>query len=98
MKIVKITSLGCPSCIIMNKIMKEIEAQYSQIQYEVLDYDFDDDVSKYNPGNILPILIFIKNDKEINRLVGEHKKEEIIKIIKEVYEKDNESNNEKINK
>lgn len=87
MKIVKITSLGCPSCIIMNKVMKEIETQYPQIQYEVLDYDFDDDVSKYNPGNILPILIFIHNNKEINRLVGEHKKGEIIKIIEEVYEK-----------
>lgn len=81
MKIIKIASLGCPSCIIMNKILKEVTNEY-KIEIDELDYDFDE-IDNYNIGNILPALIFYKGEEEVARLYGEHKKEEIISIIKE---------------
>ena len=81
MKIVKINSLGCPSCIIMNKIFNNIKEEYD-IETIELDYDFDEEeVKKYNIGKILPVFIFFKDDKEVGRLNGEHKKEEFDKII-----------------
>ena len=80
MKIVKINSLGCPSCIIMNKIINELKKEYEDIEYEDYDFDFDD-IEKFNVGKILPVFIFYKNGKEITRLCGEHKKEEFIKIL-----------------
>lgn len=80
MKIVKINSLGCPSCIIMNKIINELKKEYEDIEYEDYDFDFDD-IEKFNVGKILPVFIFYKNYKEITRLCGEHKKEEFIRII-----------------
>lgn len=79
MKIVKISSLGCPSCIIMNKVFNEIKKEYS-FDLEEYDYDFDE-VEEFNPGNILPIFIFYKDGIEVSRLCGEHKKEELINII-----------------
>ena len=79
MKIVKISSLGCPSCIIMNNVINKVKNEYD-IEIKELDYDFDD-VEKYNTGKILPVLIFYKNDNEIARLSGEHKKEEITNIL-----------------
>lgn len=82
MKIVKINSLGCPSCIIMNKTFNKIKEKYT-FELEELDYDFDD-IEEYNPGNILPIYIFYKDNKEVNRICGEHKIEEIEKIIEEI--------------
>ena len=82
MKIVKITSLGCPSCIIMNKFINQIKIEYPDIEFEEFDYDFDD-VDNYDVGKILPVFIFYKDDKEIGRLKGEHKKEELVKIIEE---------------
>ena len=82
MKIVKINSLGCPSCIIMNKVFNKIKEKYN-FDLEELDYDFDD-IEKYNIGNILPVYIFYKNNNEIKRICGEHKLEEIEKIIEEV--------------
>ena len=39
------------------------------------------EVKKYNVGKILPVFIFFKDDKEVGRLNGEHKKEEFDKII-----------------
>lgn len=81
MKIIMISSLGCPSCIIMNKIINEIKKEKSLL-IEELDFDFDD-VSEYNPGNIMPVLMFFdENGKEYKRLIGENKKEEIIKYIR----------------
>lgn len=79
MKIIKISSLSCPSCIIMNKIINQLQNKYD-IEIENLDYDFDD-IEKYSVGKVLPVFIFIKNEKEITRLIGEHKIEDFEKII-----------------
>jgi uncharacterized protein YfbU (UPF0304 family) len=81
MKVIKINSLGCPSCIIMNKVFNKIKEKYT-FELEELDYDFDE-IEEYNPGNILPIYIFYKDNKEITRLCGEHKLEELEKIFEE---------------
>ena len=71
MKIVKITSLGCPSCIIMNKVFNQIKEKYD-FELEEYDYDLDfEDLVKYNIGVIIPIYIFFKDGKEIARLCGE---------------------------
>ena len=79
MKIIKISSLACPSCIIMNKIINQIKEKYN-IEIEELDYDFDE-TEKYNPGKILPVFIFIKDNKEITRLTGEKNIEDFEQII-----------------
>ena len=82
MKIIKVSALWCPSCLIMNDIIDEVVNEKSM---ELIKYDYDYDaeiVNKYNVGNILPVLILI-NDKneEIKRIVGEHSKKEIIEFI-----------------
>ena len=82
MKIIKVSALWCPSCLIMNDIIEEVVNEKSM---ELIKYDYDYDaeiVNRYNVGNILPVLILI-NDKneEIKRIVGEHSKKEIIEFI-----------------
>lgn len=82
MKIVKISALWCPSCLIMNDVIDEV---VSEKNIELVKYDFDLDneiVEKYNVGNILPVLILI-NDKEeeLKRIIGEHSRKEIIEFI-----------------
>ena len=79
MKIVKISSLGCPSCIIMNKVFNKIKEKY-EFELEEYDYDFDD-IEKYNAGKIMPVYIFYKDDKEVGRLCGEKGIEEFERIL-----------------
>ena len=88
MKIIKISAVWCGSCIKMKNIWKEIENEYA-LDITNLDLDFDEEeVSKYNVGDILPVSIFFDdNGNELERLIGEKKKEEIIGVIKK-YEKD----------
>lgn len=81
MKVVRISSLGCPSCIIMNNIFNKIKDNY-EFEFEEYDFDFDD-IESFNAGNIMPVYIFYKDNKEVNRLIGEHTKEEFINMMEE---------------
>lgn len=84
MKVVKINAIWCSGCLVMNKIWKNILKTHD-IETINLDYDMDEDeVLKYNVGDILPVFIFYKDDKEIRRVVGEVSEAELLKIIEEV--------------
>ena len=82
MKIIKIGAMWCPGCLVMNKIWNNIKKKYD-VEIEELDYDLDSvKVIEYNVGNILPVIIFISSKgDEIDRLVGEQKEEDIVKLI-----------------
>lgn len=83
MKILKFNAIWCSGCIVMKKIMKEIEEEYKNIEIMSYDYDMDTDmVEKYNIGSIIPVLIFLdENEQEQIRLIGEKSKKEIVNAI-----------------
>lgn len=85
MKIIRINAMWCAGCLSMHKVWKEIESKYPDIEMIIYDYDMDEDIVKtYNPGEILPITIFIKDNVEVNRLNGEKTAKEIIDIIEDI--------------
>ena len=82
MKIVRISAIWCSSCIIMKSRLNEI---LKDKDIEVIDLDYDtDDIDGYNVGDTLPVIIKIKDNKEIDRLVGEHSKKELESFVGEV--------------
>lgn len=83
MKFVRISSTWCVSCIIMNKLWKKLKETYSDFEYIELDYDMDD-VEEYNVGEILPVLIIYKDNKEAKRIIGEKSEKEFFKEIEEI--------------
>ena len=88
MKVIKINAIWCSACLVMNKIWNEIEKE-KNIEIINLDYVMDEEeVKKYNPGEILPVMIFIdEKGNELKRLTGELKKDKIIELIEELGEK-----------
>ena len=80
MKIIKISAIWCPACIITNNALNKLKNDYN-FELEELDYDFDD-IEEYKIGDILPVLIFIKDNKEIDRLIGEKNYKEIEEVLK----------------
>lgn len=85
MKIIRISAVWCPACLIMRPIMDNIKNIYPNIEHVEYDYDLDEEeVKKYNIGNILPVFIVMNDGKEITRIIGEKKKDEVISILKEI--------------
>ena len=83
MKIVKISAIWCGACLIMNKVWNKLKDK--DIELIELDYDMDEEeVKKYNPGDILPIFIVFDGEKEVLRLTGEFSYDEFISKLKEV--------------
>lgn len=82
MKIIRISALWCSSCIATYPIWQELKKKYPNIEFQELDYDMDD-ISKYEVGEILPVIILEKNGK-VERLFGEKKLTEIIEKIEEM--------------
>lgn len=83
-KIIIISALWCPSCLIMYKRFDDALKEYVDYKVTRLDYDLNAvEVSKLNPGKILPILIFMKDDIELGRIKGEKSTKEIVSFIKD---------------
>ena len=82
-KLIVISAVWCPSCLILNKHLKKLKVEYANIEIDKLDYDLDEDeVSKYNVGTKLPVIIIKNSEKEVDRLIGEKSYEEIIEFLK----------------
>ena len=82
MELIKISAMWCSSCLIMNSRVNKI---LKDINVELIDYDYDldnDIVKEYNIGNTLPVIILKDNDKELLRLVGEYKENELLDKIR----------------
>jgi len=82
MKLISITAVWCPACLIMRPKIEKIKKEFD---IEYIDYDFDIDeevINDLNVGNILPVFIMMDGNKEIKRLVGEKEEEEILEFMK----------------
>ena len=83
MKIIRISAVWCPSCLIMNKLWKKIEGDFPNLEIEKYDYELDEEiVEEYQVGKVLPVAIFLdKNNQELERMVGEASYEKLVTAI-----------------
>ena len=81
MKLIKISAIWCPSCLVMEEVWQKLQRQKNDVEYVSLDYDIDE-VDGYNVGDTLPVIILVKGEKELKRFVGEVSVEELIEGMK----------------
>lgn len=82
-KLIIISAVWCPSCLLLNKEIKNIKNDFPNLEIEKLDYDIDEDeINQYSIGKTLPVMILEENNIEINRLIGEKNYEEIKEFLK----------------
>ena len=84
MKIIKIGSSWCSGCVVMRPIWEEIEKEMS-IDETYYDFDIYEDMlkEKYQIGDRLPIIIIQDdNGMELERIIGEIKKDDLLDKLK----------------
>jgi len=68
----------------MRPRFESVKKEYFNIEFKSYDIDLDEEPKFYNIGNILPVFILINDENiELGRLIGEQKKEELIKMIED---------------
>ena len=78
-KIIVISAVWCPSCLILKKNLKKLQEEYENVEIKTLDYDFDEEeVQELNVGEKLPVMICGEK-----RLIGEKTYEEIVAFLKD---------------
>lgn len=78
-EIIVISAVWCPSCLLLKKELKKLHEEYNY-NFKMLDYDLDEEeVSKYNIGDKLPVIICGEN-----RLIGEKSYEEILEFLRSI--------------
>lgn len=84
MKLIKVSAIWCPACLVMNNRLNKVLKNYD-IEVEEYDYDIDTDkVDELNVGKTLPVLIFNKDNIEVKRLIGEISEKQLIKELDDI--------------
>ena len=82
-RLIVISAVWCPSCLILNKHLKKLKEEYSNLIISRLDYDMDEEkIFKYNIGDKLPVMILLDEEgNELKRLIGEKSYNEIVDFL-----------------
>jgi hypothetical protein len=82
MKVIRVSAIWCMSCLVMRNRWNKFFSSHPEI--EIIDYDFDEDqeeIKDYNVGNVLPVMIILENDQEVERVTGEKSLKQLEKIF-----------------
>ena len=80
MKIIRIIAIWCSSCIVTYNKWLSVKEKHPNIEFVELDYDMDD-IKSYNIGEVLPVTIFMNDDKELSRIEGEFSEKDLERVI-----------------
>ena len=83
-KIIKFSAPWCAHCRPLEKIFKEIQKNDTSFELVLVDIDEDEETTLKYSIRSLPTVVFLKNDSEVDRLVGSQPKSVIEKKISEL--------------
>jgi len=72
MNIVFIGASWCSSCLVMRSRLEKVLKETKDIVVTEMDIDCDTEkIKAYNPGKILPVMVFVIDAVEKKRIIGE---------------------------
>ncbi|EKD57794.1 MAG: thiol-disulfide isomerase and thioredoxin [uncultured bacterium] len=82
LKIIDFWAEWCGPCKFMEPIVDEVEKEFKgKVDFEKINVDENQEMAaKYNVMSI-PTYIFLKGDKEVDRIIGATQKDNFIKVI-----------------
>jgi|GEM_PF-211768 len=82
MKIILVTAIWCPSCLIMRPRYAAIIKKIPSAIFTEMDYDTDAaSIEAFHIGKILPVAIGQMDGREVFRLIGEKSMKELEKVL-----------------
>ena len=72
LKIIKFTAVWCPPCQFLKPILAKIMKDYPDVEFEEIDIDEDQKTTAAYKIMSVPILIFLKDGKQVDNMVGSY--------------------------
>ena len=71
-KLLKFAAIWCAPCRLLDPIFKSIEGEgdYDDVEFEYIDIDNSPEIASKFKVMSIPTIVFIKDDAEIDRMVG----------------------------
>ncbi len=84
-KLLLITAIWCPSCLIMRPRYQKLAHEYGYQAIEEVDYDDQQTLIKnLKIGMTLPVAIFMDQQIELTRIIGEHSEKKLREILTKI--------------
>ena len=77
LKILKFSAGWCFPCRTMKPIIAELEREETEVEFEEIDIDENQELSAQFSIKAIPTIVFVKDGKEVARLVGLNSKANI---------------------
>lgn len=74
----------CGPCKMLEPVLRKLEKEYPEITFVKVDVDKQDGLSEEHGVQAMPTLLFVKNGKEIKRIVGYKDYEDLSKQAKKL--------------
>lgn len=85
MKIIEFGAMWCAGCLVMERRINRIKEQYPEVEFIKMDIDNNkEEFSQYEIGKKIPVYVFLKEEVEVSRLIGEKTEKEFRKEIEKV--------------
>ena len=75
----------CGPCKIISPIVEQLSKEIKDVKFGKLDVDTENEVAQEYDVMSIPTLIFFKNGKQVERIVGAMSKEELESVIKDTF-------------
>ena len=75
----------CGPCKIISPIVEQLAKEIKDVKFGKLDVDTENEVAQEYDVMSIPTLIFFKNGKQVERIVGAMSKEELESVIKDTF-------------
>ncbi len=82
--VVKFYADWCPPCKLLTPIMEELAGDYTSVKFVAVDTDASQELAAKYQIEALPTVLFFKNGKIVDKIVGLEKKDALSKRIQAV--------------
>ena len=81
LQVIRFSASWCSPCGLMGKVMERVSPQFSDVEFQTVDIDEDNDLASTMKVRAVPTLAFVKNGTLVDTLVGLQKEDVVVKTI-----------------
>lgn len=81
LKVIRFTAPWCQPCKILGPVMDAVAAENTDVEFQIVNVEERGDIAGQYQIMGVPVVVFIKDDKEVDRFSGTQPKQFVDRIV-----------------